>query len=255
MLTRILRVGLLGIAIIAATTATTFAGYETKIIEFCKAKVGRQVGSGECAHLATEALRYADAEFLRTGMADFPASGDYVWGTFVKEMKKTSSGRVTDSHPSNKCLIGDIIQYRLGAGKTHHTAIVAAVNSSGYPTWIYQQNYNSQRFVSKDSTDLHTKLKDRGGYLRIYRAKKTVPGKNVQFTLVNNAKTSSLTFKVNGTTRTIGAKNASNGFSTWSTTATSPKIIVGGREYTIQARKGYEFYQSNGVTKLRMLAM
>ena len=256
MLTNLYRVGLLGVAILVSAASATIAGYETKIIEFCQNRSGRQVGSGECAHLATEALRYSGAEFMRTNQPDFPASGDYVWGTFVKQLKKTSSGGISDSNPSNKCKIGDIIQYRLGSSsKTHHTAIVAAVNSSGYPTSIYQQNFNSQRFVTKDPTDLHQKLRDRGGYLRIYRAKTAVATSRTQFTVVNNAKTTSLTYKLNGQSQTIGAKNVWNGFNTWSSSGTTVKISVGGRDYTISHRRGYEFYTSGGVTKLRVLAL
>ena len=237
-------------------SSTARADLNQSIVNFCQSKIGKQVGSGECAHLASEAQRVSGAEFLRSGRADSPASGDYVWGTLIKKMyKSTSDGKIYDTSAASKCRPGDIVQYRLGTGtKTHHTSVVSAVNSSGYPTQIYQQNFNSVRSVTKDSTDLIQKLKDKGGYLMIYRSTNPVNSNRTEFSIVNNAKTSSLSFTLNGSNSSIGAKNASDGYYTMWSTYKPPKITVGGTTYSIAHRSGYEFYLSGSTVKLRAIS-
>lgn len=227
--------------------------YGTKVANYAKSKTGKRVGSGECAHLATECLRVAGAEFRRSGMPDYPASGDYTWGAFVKELRKSGS-RVTDSCPSCKCAVGDILQYRLGTGssKTHHTAIVAAVSSTGMPTYIYQQNYNRKREVTRDKTNLVTLLSQKGGYIRVFRAKAPVYRDRIEFTLVNNASAGSINYKINGTNKSIGGRNVASGFQSYFYKPHA-KVTVGGRTTTIVHRRAYEFYVSNGVIRLRML--
>jgi hypothetical protein len=244
---------LLSLVAFVAITSAASAGFETQIVSFCNSKLGKQVGSGECAHLATEALRISGAEFMRNGMADSPIAGDYVWGTIVKGMSKNASGTITDTKPSNKVMIGDIIQYRLTAGKTHHTAIVAAVNTSGFPTAVFEQNFNAQRFVVKNTTDLHKLLREKGGYLNIYRAKAPVSTTRTEFTLVNNAQSTPVSFKIFGNNQSIGGKNTASGYAQWWGTGTIT-IVVGNQTYTVAKRKGYEFYLSGGVIKLRALA-
>src|SRR5262245_52498835 len=98
-----------------------------RVVAYLDARLGRRVGGGECAHAVTEALRAAGARFIRP--ADSPNPGDYVWGSLVKVI--TPGG---DSAPGVACKPGDIIQYRNarfsnGMYATHHTAIVAAVDS------------------------------------------------------------------------------------------------------------------------------
>lgn len=240
------------ISFVALLSGNADAQYGSKITSFCASKVGLQVGSGECAHLATEALRVAGAEFLRTGMADSPASGDYTWGTRIKRME-LSGGKVTDSNTSNKCQPGDIIQYRLGSSKkTHHTSIVASVNSSGYPTQIYEENWNSKRYVTKNSTDLIQLLKDRGGYLQIFRAKAPVSSGRTEFTIVNNSSRAKVSFKLGTSSYQIGQKNTADGFRSYY--STSPTITVDGVKTTVSHRRGYEFYTSGSAVKLRAIS-
>ncbi|HLK60785.1 MAG TPA: hypothetical protein VKU00_29750, partial [Chthonomonadaceae bacterium] len=47
------------------------------VLRFCRQRVGVQVGDGECGTLVIQALASAGA---RPRQADFPESGDYVWG-------------------------------------------------------------------------------------------------------------------------------------------------------------------------------
>lgn len=245
------RLASLALLLVAVQSAS---GFDAKIVEFCVRNVGKPVGSGECAHLSSEALRYAGAEFMRNGMPDSPSPGDYVWGTLVKRMTRSASGAIIDSHPANKCRAGDIIQYRL-AGSSRHTAVVAAVNASGYPTMVYQQNFNGQRFVTRDATNLQQLLQERGGALSIYRAKAPVDTTRTEFTLVNNAHAGNVTYRLNGSTQSIGAKNTAGGYSMWWTTAPTVTITISNQNYTISKRKAYEFYKSGTVIRLRALPL
>ncbi len=246
--------GLLGLVLLLGLSQSSF-GFDARILGFCNSQLGKPVGSGECAHLATEALRYSGAEFLRSGMADKPSAGDYVWGTLVKSMSRSANGTVTDTHPAGKCLPGDIIQLRPGTGaKMNHTAIVASVNAAGYPTAVFQQNFNGKRFVTRDAIDLHNDLKSRGGYLSIYRARPPVNTGRTEFTLVNNAQAGPVSYKIFGSTQTLGGKNTASGYTNrWGTGNVS--IVVGNQTYPISPRKGYEFYKSGNEIRLRALAM
>ena len=164
----------------------------SKVATFLAGKVGVRVGGGECAHAASEALRAAGAEFTNTDLGpDSPTAGDYVWGTLVKSISIVN-GRWTDSKPTTKLLPGDIIQYRNAkfvyptstSSSTQHTSIVAAVNTAGSATFVYEQNFNRIRLVRRNSIDL-TKLVS--GYLRIYRPKARVNRTGqTKFSLVNN---------------------------------------------------------------------
>jgi hypothetical protein len=168
---------------------------------------------------------------------------------------RNTNGKIVDSQPSRKCAIGDILQYRLGNGaKTHHTAVVAAVNSAGAPTAIYQQNYNSQRYVSRDNTDLNAKLKDRGGYILVYRPIAPRKSGQVEFTLVNNATSRAISFTIVGKSADVGAKNTSGGFAAQWAKAATVKLVVDGKSTTIVHRKGYEFYVLNGRIRLRTVS-
>lgn len=76
-----------------------------------------------------------------------------------------------------------------------------------------------------------------------------------EFTLVNNAQQSNVTFVLNDASKTIGPSNSISGFTTWWSTSSTVKIKVGATTYTIGKRKGYEFYKSGSTIKLRVLSM
>ena len=141
-----------------------------KVIAFCVANVEKEVGNGECAGLAFQALKAAGAK-TRNG-PDAPQERDYVWGKQVYKMEATAdgikeTGKIADVQP------GDIIQFRDvnfggSGGFAHHTAIVAEVASAEQAKFeVYQQNAGGKRFCFK--TTLH-KFKDmKEGYIIFYR--------------------------------------------------------------------------------------
>ncbi len=188
----LLRVFIPSVLLLLSVSACQAQTINQKVVSFLHANHGHQVGGGECAHAVTEALRASGAAFMSTDLgADFPAPGDYVWGTLVKVISVTNL-TWTDSNPGARIKNGDILQYRnativLGNGTwsaTHHTAVAAGVNSRGMPTHVFEQNANSVRLVTKDPIDL-TKLV--AGWIRVYRpiARVDKPGR-YEFSLVNN---------------------------------------------------------------------
>src|SRR3954462_5088004 len=79
-----------------------------KVVAFCQDHKGEQVGDGECASLANQALRAAGAKGRGP---DRPAKGDYTWGTqiyYIESQQSTpkAEGKPFDIKP------GDIIQLR-----------------------------------------------------------------------------------------------------------------------------------------------
>lgn len=111
-----------------------------KIVAYCEAQVGQQVGNGECAVLAQQALKEVDGKPRHELTAPLPnmTDDDYVWGQLLQ--------------PSDAVLPGDILQFRdvelkflfpNGSRWTqsfaHHTAIVYRVFGPGQFV-ILQQN-------------------------------------------------------------------------------------------------------------------
>ncbi len=239
-----------------------------KIVTFLNGKVGTRIGGGECAHVATEALRVAGAEFISTDLgADSPSAGDYVWGTLIKTVSVTSGVR-TDSAPTALIQPGDIIQYRgtqfvyptYSTTATQHTSIVSLVNAAGAPIEVFQQNFGSVRSVTKAPIDL-TKLTL--GWVRIYRPKALVV-RTGQFkiSVVNNVTTTqSATIKVGTSTISTfssGLANTMSSFSTrWFTTTstTVPTLVLpNGQSVAIVKGGGYEIYSgTGGVVMVRKL--
>jgi len=144
-----------------------------KILTFCRAHKGEQVGDGECSSLADNALKESNA---KGRSAEKPNKGDYVWGEPVYAQvtgEAKPQGKVTDIQP------GDIIQLRdvklagkEANGRTytmsfgHHTAVVAAVENGGATIRIFHQNYSGKRVVM-DGVLHPGDLKE--GWLRFYR--------------------------------------------------------------------------------------
>jgi hypothetical protein len=147
------------------------------VVAFCKANLNKQVGDGECAALASAALKEAGAKPHRE-FPDSPNEGDYVWGEFVfgmeiKNGKGSLEGAVTKVRP------GDIIQYRdakfagrrpgggtYSASAPHHTAVVSSVSPDGKVITILQQNTNGKRVVT-EATQVLTDMQS--GWLKVYR--------------------------------------------------------------------------------------
>lgn len=241
----------------------------SKVATFLAGKVGVRVGGGECAHAASEALRSSGAEFTNTDLGpDSPAAGDYVWGTLVKTISFVN-GKWTDSSPTSKLLPGDVIQYRntkfvyptSTVTASQHTSVVATVNTAGSATFVYQQNFNAIRSVTKDAIDL-TKLVS--GYLRIYRPKARVNRTGqTKFSITNN-RTSNQTITMlvgssNLGTFSLTSANTLASYSTrWITlTGTTMPITLrlsNGSSVSVVNAGGYEIYtNSAGAAAIRKL--
>ena len=270
-------------ATVMALTAPAATDYNQRIIDYCKTHVGVQVGGGECAHLATEALRVAGADF---------AVNNYVWGSAVTTITK---GR--DSNPKAVCRPGDIIQFegvslkwseKIGSTHSgtygHHTAVVAAVDSQGRPTKVYEENVGVDgKGKGAGAHDRHERLDTypinmntvTAGTITVYRAVSRVdkPGQ-YQFTL-NNSTNAQVTAQIRSGTSNIGqsfvlSKNntpqegnnpvpcyvtqrasSSNG------SALSLNVVVNGKPLslvgggTIQNGSGYEIASVGGQLVLR----
>jgi hypothetical protein len=161
-----------------SNTATTAAPPETsslgdKLADWCQAHRGEQVGEGECAHLAGEALKAVGGK--RRG-PDKPEKGDYTWGTQVYLVEGAADKPRTDGKRTDVAR-GDIIQLRNAkfAGRRegggtysqtmpHHTAVVTSID--GDVVHILHQNFGGKRVV----IDGKLKLNDlKEGWLRFYR--------------------------------------------------------------------------------------
>jgi hypothetical protein len=163
------RLLVLGLALFAETTPLAAADrLGDRIVEFCKTHLDKQVGNGECAGLATQALAAAGAK--RRAKADSPSAGDYVWGTVVYVIESTPKG-LRETGNLNDVRPGDIMQYRnvrFGdkGGFAHHTAVVAAVLSEKGSIRVYQQNVGGKRFVTEGQPHVRHLAE---GWIRIYR--------------------------------------------------------------------------------------
>ena len=245
--------------------AQTYSG--SGMVTYLTGKVGLRLGGGECAHMATEALRVNGGEFIPTDLgADSPAAGDNVWGTLLTTV--TFNKVVTYSVPTAAILPGDIIQYGSGtkigtATYARHTSVVQTVNTAtaSRPTAVFQQNFGAVRTVKSATIDL-TKLT--AGWLRIYRPKARVDVVNKwKYTVVNNATTSQTYTIMVGTstvsTVSLTAANTVGSFkiATVTTTGTVPALVLSsnGTSIYLANAKGDEIYNPTTSTfGLRQLA-
>jgi hypothetical protein len=183
------------------------------MVTFLNGKMGVRVGSGDCAPMATEALRVSGAEFYPGDLGpDTPTSGDYVWGTLITVISYTNNVW-SDSAPTVAVLPGDVIQYGGGAkfGKTlyptRHTSVVQTVNAAtaNRPTAVFQQNFGGVRSVQCAAIDTTQLI---GGWLRIYRPVPRQDAPNQwKVTVVNNS-SSSQTYQVMVGTTSLGSVSA-----------------------------------------------
>jgi hypothetical protein len=245
-------------------TATQVA---SSMVTYLNTQVGKRIGAGECADVPTEALRRAGGVFvINTTVLD------YVWsGNMVTSISGRTTGGPVYSKPTNPIKPGDIIQYTNtkfsnGVTATHHTSVVAAVNSSGKVTQVFEQNIGKVingttqflRYVNKDAIDFAQLT---AGYVKIYRPGVRVPtAGNFQFTVVNNADAAqAFTVKFATTSFspvTLQKANVINSFTTYSCSGTGASftITVGSSVLTVQDAAGYEIYKVStgkyGVRKL-----
>jgi myosin tail region-interacting protein MTI1 len=143
-----------------------------KVVAFCKERLGKQVGDGECGTLAAEALAAAGAKSVHD-FKQAPGPGDFVWGepVFVLEVR---DGKRTREPAKAAAKPGDIIQYRDAVLRTasgglflasHHTAVVIEAKSNG-DLVVLEQNINGKKQVARST------LRPNGltaGWLRVYR--------------------------------------------------------------------------------------
>lgn len=218
----------------------------------------KRIGGGECSHLATEALRVAGAEFIRSEPS---GTTDYVWSS--NRVARLTNG----SQLAGKVFqVGDIIQYQNatfssgGSSKlAHHTQVVAAVDSKGRITHVFEQNVNGNRTAQKRAILDLSKLT--GGSVSIYRpvARKTESGRYA-FTVVNNASSSksySITYGSTKKSYSIGKANASDSHKThWIkyTGSATPTIKVGSTSLTLRDGGAFEIYTtSSGSSSIRRI--
>jgi hypothetical protein len=147
-----------------------------KVLAFCEQHKGEQVGNGECATLAGQALKAAGAK--RRGKDD-PKDGDYTWGDLIFTIKAESGGPKGEGKRSD-IRPGDVIQFRdakffgkrpngkgtYSQSAPHHTAIVQQVDDGAAVVKIYHQNFGGKKIVQ----EMTLRLNDlQEGWLRFYR--------------------------------------------------------------------------------------
>jgi hypothetical protein len=145
-----------------------------KVAAFAAEQKGKKVGSGQCADLATAALKAAGAKGRGE---DSPNKDDYTWGELVYTQEATPAGpKVTGKRAEIKP--GDVIQFRDTKWVTrsgnvikarfapHHTAVVGKVQNKGALLEVYEQNNNGRLVVEKGTLQLSALAE---GWIRVYR--------------------------------------------------------------------------------------
>ncbi|MEP6673227.1 MAG: CHAP domain-containing protein [Chthoniobacter sp.] len=149
------------------------------ILEFCQENLGKKIGSGQCASLASAALKNAGAP-TRAG-ADWPGEGDYVWGEPVAWIKAGFMG-VRGVRELAHVEAGDIVQFHntrfsgYNHGNSgvyqmeakHHTAVVESVDLARATITVLHQNWNHQDIVRRQMLYLGGMT---DGWLRFYHAR------------------------------------------------------------------------------------
>jgi hypothetical protein len=251
----------------AVQVAPAIPTLNQKVVSFLAARLNTRIGGGECAHLASEALRAAGAQFITsqstigTG-ADYPNPGDYVWGTFVAQVSATN-GHVSQTTTKTPIVPGDIIQYDNahfsdGSYATHHTSVVQAVNAQGLPSVVYQQNFASKRYETLNPLDL-SKLTS--GFVRIYQpVARSAVANLYEYSVVNNSSTSqtysaSIGSYVSRTTLTATNTSSSytNQYFTTAKGSAAPTLKVGNSSITVSDNAAYEIYGSGSAVAIRRI--
>lgn len=252
-----LTAGLAGVASPVVHSQPQAQTLGSKMGEYLARKVGTRLGGGECADMATAALRATGADFTRT---EAPGTQDYVWTT-------NRVARITDGSQAvgQKFRVGDIIQLEnatfRSAGSTklvaHHTQVVAAVDSQGRITKVYEQNVNGDRTVRRHTAfDLRTLA---GGSVGVYRPVARVAQAGLrEFTIVNHTKSAqNFTIQVGTWTggRSLTASNTAGSFQTGSVTfsgSVKPMFKIGNFSVEIRDGAAYELYtRADGAVGIR----
>jgi hypothetical protein len=166
------------LAVVAPVWAAEPESVNDKVVKFCKAKLGKEVGNGECTGLVEAALAAAGAQTSRD-FKDSPNDGDYVWGEQVYLLAVKDGKRTEEAAKGQKVKPGDVVQFRdakfagrLAAGafytttSPHHTAVVVGVQNGGRTLVVLHQNVNGKKAVSQQSYNLADL---REGWVRAYR--------------------------------------------------------------------------------------
>jgi hypothetical protein len=153
-----------------------------KVVAFCAEHKGKQVGTGQCADLASEALKAAGAKGRGK---DSPNADDYTWGELVFTLEATPKGQKATGKKAD-IKAGDVVQFRDTKWVTrsanvikarfapHHTAVVSRVQNQGGLLDVYEQNNNGQLKVAKGTLQLNALTE---GWIRVYRPQPTEEGK------------------------------------------------------------------------------
>ncbi len=225
--------------------------FNKAVLAYCAKHVGKKVGSGECSHLAVEALRVAGAEFVATAGKGGPARGAPVWGALVRSLEW--NGKVTVAGgPKAPCLPGDVIQYGKatfsnGQSAPQHTSVVAAVDDKGLPSEVYEQNAQGRRTVARAKLDFAAL---NGGWLRVYRPVRPGPKAPLRFTLLNRIDREA-TVMLDGSRAKLGPYDSAGGFITVQSSGL-PTLSVGAKAIRARNRAAYEvILLKNGKLSIR----
>jgi hypothetical protein len=159
-----------------------------QLLQFCRSKIGKKIGRGQCTDLVQEGIRAIGAQ---TNLPDSPRRGDYVWGVLVcvLEVKgKTLSliaGKLSPKEAKPKA--GDVLQFRdvVISGETveetsdgstitrtyiteatHHTAVLESISKDGKTYNTLEQNSGDRLYVVRGTLSLPD---IKSGWIRIYR--------------------------------------------------------------------------------------
>jgi hypothetical protein len=136
---------LAGFAVLACSPAEAAPALNSKVLQYARSQMGRQVGNGECWTLVDQALRVAGAH--RPGTAGY---GSYVFGKRISrrslqpgDVIQFENVHVEHHDPNGSWSSNDF---------PHHTAIVAAVRGSRVT--LLHQNVNGNRTVRMTTLNL-----------------------------------------------------------------------------------------------------
>ncbi len=150
--------------------------YGPSILTYCRENLGKKIGTGQCASLASSALRNSGAAIR--GGPDWPAQGDYVWGEPVAFIKAAFGG-LKGTKDLSQVEAGDIVQFHqtrfsgynhIDGGvysmeAEHHTAVVESVDPNGKTITVLHQNWNGKMVVRRQTLYLRGMTR---GWLRFY---------------------------------------------------------------------------------------